>query len=64
MAAFRQKSRRRQHLAERTRGVRKAGSFGLAVLLSPPSFFEKETLIYYSVRSGMIKIKIKINDKN
>lgn len=35
--ALRQKSLRRQHLAGRKRGVRMAGSSGLAVLLNPPS---------------------------
>lgn len=38
--ALRQKSLRRQHLAGRKRGVRKAGSSGLAVLLNPPSSYD------------------------
>lgn len=52
--AIRQKSLKRQHLAGKKRGVRKAGSSGLVVLLSPPSSYDSP---FFAGRSQKQKTK-------
>lgn len=58
--ALRQKSLRRQHLAGRKRGVRKAGSSGLVVLLNPPSSYDicESVLCWWKPKKGQANDKI------